>query len=93
MGVPVVTLTGDRHAGRVGYSLLWSIGFAEWAARGQQQFIEIAAGLAADPERLAGIRKKLRNIMAGAQLCDMKSFSDSVENAYRGMWHVWCDSQ
>ena len=32
MGVPVVTLRGDRHAGRVGASLLTQVGLTNWIA-------------------------------------------------------------
>jgi protein O-GlcNAc transferase len=45
MGVPVVTLEGRTHAGRVGMSLLRAAGLAELVARDAGEFVAIAAGL------------------------------------------------
>ncbi len=48
MGVPVVALAGDRHAARVGASLLTAIGHPEWIAHSAGDYIRIAAALAVD---------------------------------------------
>ena len=52
MGVPVVTLRGDRHAGRVGASLLSQIGLTDWIAGSVEEYVQIAAALAGNPQRL-----------------------------------------
>lgn len=46
MGVPVVSLVGDRHASRVGYSLLSAVGKAEWACKDLASYLETALRLA-----------------------------------------------
>ncbi|MEI6560438.1 MAG: tetratricopeptide repeat protein, partial [Rhodospirillaceae bacterium] len=46
MGVPVVTLLGDRHAGRVGASLLGRLGLDELIGRDRDHYQEIAVALA-----------------------------------------------
>ena len=38
MGVPVVTLRGDRHAGRVGASLLTQVGLMDWIAGSPEEY-------------------------------------------------------
>src|SRR5262249_42230388 len=43
MGVPVVTLVGDRHAARVGASLLGQVELDEFVARTPDEFVAIAA--------------------------------------------------
>ncbi len=60
MGVPVVTLAGNRHAGRVGVSLLTNIGVPELIAKDETDYIRIATTLAQDPARLAAYRATLR---------------------------------
>eukprot|EP01034_Spumella_vulgaris_P002553 gene2553-3320_t len=49
MGVPVVSLVGDRHLSRVGVSLLTAVGHADWLAASPADYVAIAARLAADP--------------------------------------------
>ena len=68
MGVPVVTLRGDRHAGRVGASLLTRIGLTDLIANSVEEYLEIAVALAHNPERLSDLRRVLRPRMA-ASLC------------------------
>jgi predicted O-linked N-acetylglucosamine transferase (SPINDLY family) len=70
MGVPVVTLRGDRHASRVGTSLVNAIGHAEWSADSEVDYVRLAAGLAGDAARLAAIRAGLRARMTASPLLD-----------------------
>ena len=90
MGVPVVTLRGDRHTARVGASLLGQAGLAELIAGSAGDYVAIASALAADPERLAGLRSSLRRRMMASPLCDGKSFARNMEAAFRTMWQRWC---
>jgi protein O-GlcNAc transferase len=90
MGVPVVTLAGKAHAGRVGLSLLTQVGLTEWIAETPQQYLSIAAEMAKDVTSLAALRAGLRERMAGSSLCDEQSFTRKLEEAYRQMWRTWC---
>ena len=90
MGVPVVTLCGDRHSGRVGASLVTQLGLRELIARDVQHYVDIAAALAADRKRLAELRLGLRRRMAASSLCDGPAFARKIEAAYRTMWRMWC---
>ncbi len=90
MGVPVVTLRGDRHAGRVGASLLTQIGLTDLIANSVETYVETAAALSGDPARLSDLRRSLRPRMAASPLCDAPAFARKIEAAYRTMWQHWC---
>lgn len=83
MGVPVVTLAGEMHAGRVGVSLLHAVGLEELVARDEAGYVEIAARLAADASRRAATRAGLRARMAASVLCDGAGFAGRFEAAMR----------
>ena len=85
MGVPVVTLSGNSHVGRVGASLLSALGRKEWIANSEDRFVEIARELADDFPRLARLRKSLRDEMAASPLLDGLKFTQTLENLYRGL--------
>ena len=93
MGVPVVALRGDRHAGRVAASLLHTLGLDELVARDVESYVEIAAALAGDRRRLAELRNSLRPRMAASALCDAPAFARKIEAAYRDMWRRWCETR
>ncbi|HKT17863.1 MAG TPA: tetratricopeptide repeat protein [Stellaceae bacterium] len=90
MGVPVVTLIGDRHAGRVGLDLLSRIGLAELAAPDIDAYVALAVALGRDAQRRAQLRGGLRQRMQAAPLCDPARFARSFEAALRQMWREWC---
>lgn len=91
MGVPVVTLCGNRHAERVGASILQHAGLPELVAASADDYLQIARSLAGDPQRLTGLRGTLREQMRAAPLMDLRQFVDELEAAYRDMWQAWCE--
>ena len=92
MGVPVITLAGSTHAGRVGVSLLNNSGFKEWIAETPEHYLSLAAGLASEIQGLAALRTGLRERLAASPLCDGRAFARKIEAAYREMWRKWCCS-
>jgi predicted O-linked N-acetylglucosamine transferase (SPINDLY family) len=92
MGVPVLTLYGDRSWGRLSASVLNRLGLSDWVARTPEEYVEIAARQAADLPALAALRADLRGrLMAG--LGDGPRFTRALEDAYRALWRRWCEQQ
>jgi protein O-GlcNAc transferase len=90
MGVPVVTLPGDRPASRQTLGFLTTLGLTKLAASSEADYIRIAAELAADPARLTELRQSLRPAMAASPLTDGRLFTPTLEAAFRTMWRRWC---
>ncbi|HEX8521460.1 MAG TPA: tetratricopeptide repeat protein [Tepidisphaeraceae bacterium] len=93
MGVPVVTLSGDRHVSRVGASLLHAVELDDLVAPAPADFIHAAAELARDHHRLTLLHDSLRDRMRNAPLTDGPSLARAVEAAYRTLWRRWCDQR
>jgi predicted O-linked N-acetylglucosamine transferase (SPINDLY family) len=90
MGVPVVTLAGRTGVSRMGLSFLSNAGLPEWVARSSEQYVAMAAALAADVGRLRELRSTLRRRMLDSPLTNAPRFAQDVESAYRQMWRRWC---
>jgi len=91
MGVPVVSLAGDRHVSRVGASLLTAAGHPEWIAAGADDYVRLAAGLAGDRARLAAIRAGLRDDLRRGPLLDAAGQGARFGAALHDCWRRWCD--
>ena len=74
MGVPVVSRVGDRHASRVGLSLLTSVGLPELATSSDEDFAALAAR-AIDPAGGVARGDALRAQLRASPLCDAPAFS------------------
>jgi protein O-GlcNAc transferase len=90
MGVPMVTLAGERVASRLGAAFLSLLGLEELVAGSPRAYAEIAVRAAAEIERLAPVRAALRARLAASPLCDHRAYCAAVERAYRAMWRRWC---
>jgi len=87
MGVPVVTLAGDRYAARLGTSVLSNLGLTELVADSVDVYIESAVRLAGDTERLAALRAGMRDRILASGLCDGAQFTRKLEMAYLDVWN------
>lgn len=88
MGVPVVTLLGNRHTGRVGASLLSQVGLTDWIAENTDAYIEIARQHAAEIDPLAEMRNGLRNRLFKSPLCDAPDFARRMAQVYEHIWRT-----
>ncbi len=86
MGVPVVTQLGDRHAARVGGSLLSAVGHREWIAENWDEYVGIAAGLVAEPARLETVSRALRGELQASALMDHAGQAARFGAAVRECW-------
>jgi len=90
MGVPVISRRGDRHASRVGASLLRAVGHPEWSVESDADYVRTAVRLVADRPALAALRAGLRRQMAESVLCDHAGQAQRLGTALRGCWERWC---
>jgi predicted O-linked N-acetylglucosamine transferase (SPINDLY family) len=86
MGVPIITLRGSLHAGRVGASLLSAVGLSDLVADDHERFIETARTLAADRPRRTQLRSSLRAAAAASALGDGPRYAAKLESTVRSLW-------
>ena len=75
MGVPLVTLAGNRSVGRMGVSILNALGYPQWIAKDHLEYIQIAQDLASDLVGLNSIRLGLREQLGASPLRDEAGFA------------------
>jgi len=93
MGVPVLSLVGERSASRYGLSVLTAVGLPEFASPSVDDLVALAKALNEDRDRLRQLRAGLRDQVLASPLCDHADFARAMETAYRDMWTQWCASQ
>lgn len=89
MGIPVVTLAGDRIAGRYGATLLSAVGLTQDIARDTSDYVERAVTLAGDIDRLRHLRVDLPKRLWASPLADPRALAGSLERIYRQAWQRW----
>ncbi len=82
MGVPVITLAGERSFSRSGASVLTTVGVPELIAETGDDYCARAVALAHDLPRLALLRGTLRDRVRASPLVDAARFATAIEQAY-----------
>jgi protein O-GlcNAc transferase len=85
MGVPVVTLFGHSHVGRVGGALVARTGHADWIARSISEYCAIAASLVSNADALGRTRRHLRGDVIDSGLTDGRRLAGELEAAYQAL--------
>jgi predicted O-linked N-acetylglucosamine transferase (SPINDLY family) len=93
MGVPVITLSGDRSCARTSTSLLSQVGLERLDSQTIVDYGDTATQLAGDLDRLRSLRSGMRDRMRVSPLMDERDFARRFEAALRDMWRRWCKEE
>lgn len=92
MGVPTLTLAGDRLISRQGASILTAAGLDDFVVNSKSDYLKKAIALSSDINRLAQLRNNLRIQVLASPLFDAKRFARNMEVAILEMWHDYCQN-
>jgi protein O-GlcNAc transferase len=93
MGVPVLSLQGDRFLSRTAGSIAHNAGLPDWIAADEDDYVAKAVAFASDLDRLAALRAGLRQQVLASPLFDAPRFARHFEDALWGMWQRRQDQQ
>ena len=82
MGIPILTLTGNSFASRVGASILSCIGIKELITRNKREYQELGIELAIKPDKLNKLKNRIKNTVSKSTLFDSQKFTKNLENIY-----------
>ena len=86
MGVPVLTVTGERFCGRHSTAHLTHGGYPEGVCATVDELIEKARALAASTEAVNNLRRDLRARFLTSPVCDVAAFARDFYGAIRRAW-------
>jgi len=86
MGVPVITMFGNLHAGRVGASIMTHANLENLIAMGTDEYVNMAVKYANNTDYLVKLRNELRSKILRSALCDNNAFAKNIEKAYQEMY-------
>jgi protein O-GlcNAc transferase len=87
MGVPVLTLKGDRFLSHLGESIATTAGQKDWIAEDHDDYVNKALQFATDLGQLANLRSALRDRVLMSPLFDTSQFAKDFENTLWSLWH------
>jgi len=92
-GCPLVTCAGETFASRVAGSILINAGLGELVTDNLRDYERLVLDLATSPERLQGVRQKLRQNRDSCPLFDTPRLVRNLEGVYQRllarMFHEW----
>lgn len=86
MGVPVLSLQGDRFMSLTAKTIAQHAGLADWVAADTDDYLAKAVSFASDIEQLAALRTRLRQQVLASPLFDAPRFARNFEDALWAMW-------
>jgi len=93
MGVPVITLSGERYAARMVTSVLYHCGMRDWCADSREDYLQKAIDSSKDISRLIDLRMNLRSELLQSELMNNAGYAKEIEKQYRKIWVLYCKSQ
>ena len=89
MGVPVLTLAGDRFVSRMGVRTLMNAGLPDWIVDDEEEYVTKSVVFASNLDKLAMLRAGLRAQVLASPLFDARRFARNFEDSLWEMWRRW----
>tara|TARA_B100001123_G_scaffold449108_1_gene613093 strand:+ start:1595 stop:3574 length:1980 start_codon:yes stop_codon:yes gene_type:complete len=86
MGVPVLTLKGDRYLFHFGESINSNLNMHNWIAKNKEDYVEKAIKFSSDTNQLSKIRASLRNTALQSPVFDAPKFANHFSDM---LWTIW----
>lgn len=86
MGVPVLTLKGDRFVAHQGEVIAHNAGLPDWIAQDESDYVRRACHFASDLPALARLRAELRDTVLRSPLFDAPRFALHFGQAMQELW-------
>ena len=86
MGVPVITLKGNRYLFHFGESINSNLNMLDWIAENHNEYISKAIKFSSNLKELSKIRKNLRSNALKTAVFDAKSFAEHFDKM---LWNMW----
>ncbi len=86
MGVPVLTIKGDRHLSHFGESINFNLGMKDWIATTQDDYLQKAIKFSSQIEKLSSTRNSLRSNALSSPIFDSKRLSEHFDKMFWTMW-------
>lgn len=89
MGVPCITMRGDRFYSHNGEAIAANAGLSDWIALNDEDYVQKAIGFSMRLDELAGLRRGLRDRIVVSPLFDADRFSEQFARALWDLWEQW----
>ena len=86
MGVPVITLKGNRFLFHFGESINANLGMQDWIANNNDKYVDIAIKFSSNLNQLSLIRKELRDKALKSPVFDHEKLANHFSKMLWGMW-------
>jgi predicted O-linked N-acetylglucosamine transferase (SPINDLY family) len=88
MGVPTISVRGDRHISRFGEMVLRNAGLGKMLAEEKDQYGDLVSKIVADSQALANIRNTARDLLGVSPLSDHAALAKNFEAACRFVYEA-----
>ena len=86
MGVPVITLKGNRYLFHFGESINSNLGMHDWIAKNHDEYVSKAIKFSSNINQLSKIRMNLRQTFLQSPVCDAPRFAKHFSKM---LWDMW----
>ena len=89
MSVPVISLIGETHHARFGYSILQNIGLGELACATVDEYIDRACLIASDIDTIEALHNNVRVMLENSILMDGKQYMAELEPFFEAVYEEY----